>query len=178
MPAFTWHHCLPTHTGGRNIPCSRGRKPLQKKTTKPFPNRQMERLWELPSVVWHLSPLLHSLAFKYYGTPSHGWFLPFSPPGISTFSSLPAAHVPTALRFSFLPLSSGTRAPAAPHGPNPRSWVGQPPHQHPPLHSTGIVWQPRCQGWKCSSFWGSMPLAMAASPTDAATRMDLQAVIH
>lgn len=115
-PGTAGHCCLPTHTRGRNTPCSSRRKPLQKQSLfphVPIPiNSEVGSLQELPSVVWHPPPLLWSLAFKYHGTPSrHSQFLPFSPLGISTFSSLDITHVLTELSFFFLPLSSNTLCP-------------------------------------------------------------------
>lgn len=137
----------------------------------PFPiDSKVGSLQELPNVVWHPPPLPRSLAFKYHGTPNrHSPFPPFSPLGISTFSSLDTACVPAVLSFSFLPLSSSTRAPALPHGPNPDSQVGQPPHEHPPLFSMGTAWCQRCQGQKCPGFGGPchptwVAPHMAASP--------------
>lgn len=164
MPAFTWHHCsLPAPRGG-NTPCSSRRKPL--KTQSLFPpapipiDGKVGSLQELPNVVGHPPALPCSLACKYHGTPScHSRFLPFSPPGISTFSSLDTACLPTALSFSFLPLSS-----TLPHGPNPDSEAGQPPHEHLPLPSAGTTRRRRCQGWKCPRFWGSMPPHRGGTP--------------
>lgn len=153
MPAFAWHRCLPAHTGGRNTPCSSGRKPLQKNKAfsllLPFPRTPW---WEaFGSFLMLFGTLLPSLAFKYHGTPCRcSQFLPFSPLGISTFSSLDAVRVPAALSFSFLPLSSGTRAPALPHGPKSRLPGGPAsPRASFPSQRGYHARHRRCQGWKC-----------------------------
>lgn len=179
---FSWgsacSQCLPSpgitiQSGSRNTLCSHGRKALQK--TKPFPLR-LPFPWRwgvFRSFLALFGTLFPSLAFQYHGTPHCHRFLPFSPLGISTFSSLDRACVPPLPSFSFLPLSSGTRIPAPVHqtklpgGPNS--------HKHHFCLSVGNPWCTSCRKWlEMPQFWGSVPPCAAETPpgnipTDAAT---------
>lgn len=111
VPALAWHRCLAIQSGSRKLPVlPRKETPTKHKAFSPQSPISMEvgSLQELPSVVWHPPPL-SGISIPW--DPCCHRFLPFSPLGISTFSSPDRACVPTPPSFSFLPLSSGTHIP-------------------------------------------------------------------